>query len=206
MRYDEAEGLGVVTLIVFIAMIIVATVAAVVLFIPDSTMQQQVEENSDIIWDPCPTGFKVINVVGDRDNPNDSAGPTNRIEIIEIKIRLLAGSPAMGVTDTIIEITDGTVDANLTYVDTYSGEFNQTASTTQFTMQLLRDVAPTNDSTTSPLLTSGDVGLIFIDANAIGLNLTAQTTCEIIITPKYGIRSLESFTTPSVYDNRYVEL
>ncbi len=204
MRENEQAEMGVGTLIVFIAMIIVAAVAATVLITTAYEMQQQAEHTGDIAMRDVATGYKVINIGGDRDNPNDGAGNQSTIQILEIKVGLLAGSPAVSGTDTIIEITDGTVDVTLTYVDTSSGEYNQTASATQFTIQPLRDMAPTNDSATTALLTSGDIGLIFIDADAAGLNLATQTTCEIKIIPKHGIPTFESFTTPAVYTDRYL--
>jgi len=204
MRENEQAEMGVGTLIVFIAMIIVAAVAATVLITTAYQMQQQAEHTGDIAMLDVATGFRVLNLGGDRDNPNDAAGSTNKIEILEIKVGLLAGSPAINVSDTIIEITDGTVDVTLVYVDTSSGEYNQTASATQFTMQPLRDMAPANDTDSYAMLTSGDVGLIFIDANAAGLALYTQTTCEIKIIPKHGVPTLESFTTPAVYTDRYL--
>ena len=204
MQENERAEMGVGTLIVFIAMIIVAAVAATVLVTTAYEMQQQAEHTGDIAMRDIATGYKVINVGGDRDNPNDAAGNQTTIQILEIKVGLLAGSPAISVSDTIIEITDGTVDITLTYVDATTSEYNVTASATQFTIQPLRDMAPTNSSLTSGLMTSGDVGLIFIDANACGLSLSTQTTCEIKIIPKHGIPTLESFTTPAVYTDRYL--
>lgn len=208
MRYDEVEGMGVVTLILFIAIIIVATVAVFVLIIPASTMQKQVEHTGDIIFSPRGyyTRFKVLNVAGDRDNPNDAAGSTTRIEILEIKLGLLAGSPATNLSEAIIEITDGTLDVTLTFVDTTAGEYNVSASDTQFAVEPLRDMAPVNTSTSYAIMTAGDVAKLFIGFNAIGLNMYTATQCSIKLIPKHGVPTLVTFSAPVVYSGRYVEL
>ena len=206
MREEEEAEMGVGTLIVFIAMIIVAAVAATVLITTAFKMQQQAEHTGDIAMADVATGFKVLNVAGDRDNPNDAAGITNKLEILEIKVGLLAGSPAINVSDTIIEISDGSKDVTLVFVDTAAGEYNQSASATQFAVQPLRDMAPTNSSTSYAMMSSGDVSKLFIDANACGLSLYTQTECVIKIMPKHGIPTLESFTTPAVYTTRYLDL
>ena len=206
MREDEEAEMGVGTLIVFIAMILVAAVAATVLITTAFKMQQQAEHTGSIAMDDVATGFKVLNVAGDRDNPNDGAGTTTKIEIIEIKIGLLAGSPAINVSDTIIEISDGTKDVTLVFVDTAAGEYNVSASATQFAVQPLRDMAPVNASAGYAMMSAGDVAKLFIDANACGLTLYTQTGCSIKLIPKHGIPTLEEFTTPAVYTTRYLEL
>lgn len=206
MRYDEAEGMRVVTLIVLIAIIIVATAAGFVLFIPDSAKQQQVEHTGEIRITGPHTGFKILNVLGDRGNPNDAAGPTPRIEILEIKMGLLAGSPATNLSEMIIEISDGTRDVRLTFVDTTGGEYNVSASATQFAVQPLRDMDPVNTSTSYAIMTPGDVAKLFIDFNACGLNMYTGTQCSIKLIHKHGIPTLVTFYAPSVYVDRYVEL
>ena len=207
MKNDEEAEMGVGTLIVFIAMIIVAAVAASVLISTAFKMQQQAEHTGAITMADVATGFKVINVAGDRDNPNDVWGSTDMLEILEIKVGLLAGSPDINVSDVIIEITDGSGDVTMIFVDTgQAAEYNATASATEFTCQPLRDMAPTNDTKTYAMMTAGDVAKFIIDSNATGLRLFTQTSCNIKIIPKHGIPTLESFTTPAVYTNRYITL
>jgi len=214
MRENEKAEMGVGTLIVFIAMIIVAAVAATVLITTAYEMQQQAEHTGKIAIADVATGFKVINVAGDRDNPNDSVqggvtlGSTDMIEILEIKVGLVAGSPDINVSDVILEVSDGNADVTLTFVDTadtaenYSGK----ASATQFTVRPLRDMRPLNITTAYARMTPGDVALLYIDCNATGLRLFTQTTCSVKIIPKHGIPTLTKFTSPAVYTNRYVAL
>jgi len=208
MRENEKGEMGVGTLIVFIAMIIVAAVAATVLITTAYRMQQQAEHTGKIAISDVATGFKVINMAGDRYDPGDNwNGNAEILEVIEVKVGLLAGSPDINVSDAIIEISDGTVDVTLSHVDTgQAAEYNATASATEFTVRPLRDMRPLNVTKTYARMTSGDVALIYIDANATGMRLWTQTTCSIKIIPKHGIPTFAKFTTPAVYTKRYVTL
>jgi len=207
MRQDEEAEMGVGTLIVFIAMILVAAVAATVLITTAFKMQQQAEHTGNIALADIATGFKVINIAGTRDNPNNNYNDTSKLEIFMVKVGMLAGSPDINVSDVIIEITDGRIDTTLKWVDVGAGEnYSGKASATEYTVQPLRDMAPINDSSVWSMMTPGDVALLYIDANATGLQLTTQTTCSIKIIPKHGIPTLESCTTPSVYSGKYVTL
>lgn len=206
IRCDEVEGMGVVSLIVFIAIIIVITATAFVHIFPASTVQKQVEHTGEIGIMGDPTGFKVIDIIGDRNNPNDAAELTNKIVILEIKVGVRASSPVINLSETIIEITDGTRDVTLTFVDTSAGEYYASASATQFAAQLLRDMAPVNTLTNYTIMTPGDIIKLFIDFNACKLNKNTGTICAINIIPKYCYPTQVTFSTPSVYNDRYVEL
>jgi len=203
MQESEEAEMGVGTLIVFIAMIIVAAVAATVLITTAFEMQQQAEHTGDISLLEVSSGFKVINVAGDRYNADDWADSI--INTLEIKVGLLAGSPAINVSDVIIEITDGNSDVTLTWVDS-GAVWGAAADIDNFESQPLRDMAPTNNSKLHALMTPGDIAVFHIDCNETSLELTTQTWCQVKIIPKHGIPTLEEFTTPAVYTTRYVSL
>ena len=75
--YEREKGeMGVGTLIIFIAMIIVAAVAATVLIQTAYRLQQQAEETGNIATQDVATGFKVITIQGIRNDImyNESLG------------------------------------------------------------------------------------------------------------------------------------
>lgn len=205
MQESEEAEMGVGTLIVFIAMIIVAAVAATVLITTAFEMQQQAEHTAQIAQADIATGFKIVNVAGDRVDADAFAGNETTIQVLEIKVGLMAGSPAIKVDDVIIEISDGLVDVSMTYVHAVNN-YNSTANADEFTCEQLRDMAPTNESVTEAVMTSGDLAKFYIDVNTAGLKLSTQTTCTVKIIPKHGIPTLETFTTPPVYTTRFINL
>ena len=203
MRENEKAEMGVGTLIVFIAMIIVAAVAATVLITTAFEMQQQAEHTGEIALQDVATGFKIVNVAGDRNNADDFADSI--INTLQIKVGLLAGSPSINVSDVLIEISDGETDVTLTWVDS-GAVWGAAADVDSFESRPLRDMAPLNVTATSGLMTAGDIALFYINANETGLELTTQTTFTAKIIPKHGIPTLVEGTTPAVYDTRYVNL
>jgi len=203
MRENENAEMGVGTLIVFIAMIIVAAVAATVLISTAFQMQQQAEHTGEIALADVATGFKIVNVAGDRNNADSFADSI--INTLQIKVGLLAGSPSINVSDVLIEITDGATDVTLSWNNSY-GAWGSQADADSFESRPLRDMAPLNVTASSALMTSGDIALFYIDCNSTGLALTTQTTFSAKIIPKHGIPTLVEGTTPAVYDTRYVSL
>jgi flagellin FlaB len=190
--YKREKGeFGVGTLIIFIAMIIVAAVAATVLIQTAYVLQQQAEETGNIAIQDVATGFKVIHIGG----IVDLNGPS--VNTIEIKVGLLAGSPAIDMDDVLIEITDGSTDVTL--------KFNpNTADASNFTATILRDMPPENWD--QHVITQGDIVKIVINATAAGLNLGPQTDVTLQIIPKHGVPTYTAFMVPATLTTQYVDL
>ena len=200
---NEKAEMGVGTLIVFIAMIIVAAVAATVLISTAVEIQQQAEKTGQSSLEDVSTGFKLINIVGDRNNA-DSFGDTI-INQLKVKVSLLAGSPNINVSDIIIEINDDTTDVTLTWVDS-GAVWGAAADADSFESRPLRDMAPLNVSASTGLMTAGDVAVFYIDCNETGLSIGTQESFAIKIIPKHGIPTQAEITTPAVYETRFITL
>jgi flagellin FlaB len=190
--------MGIGTMIIFIAMVIVAAVAATLLISTASLVQQQAQETGRLAIADVSTGFKVINIQGDRLDFTSGSTLNDTISMIEVKLELESGSPAINMSQVVIEITDGTSDADLNFSDT-------DASATMFNVTNLRDPDNTFNQT-HPIVSSGGLIKVRIDAAAIGLNLKTQAHIQMKIIPKHGVPTYETFDTPSVYANRYVPL
>ncbi len=197
----EKGEMGIGTLIIFIAMIIVAAVAATVLIQTAYQLQQQAEETGNIAIQDVATGFKIIHVGGQVDL---NANPP-KLTTIEIKVGLLAGSPAIDMKNVLIELTDGTKDVTLNYtaVDIISN--GTTWGATTFTAQILRDMPPQNWQS-EKVVTQGDIVKILINATAVGLNLTPQSQVTLQIIPKHGVPTYAQFMVPATLTTKYVDL
>ncbi len=190
-RKEKGE-FGIGTLIIFIAMIIVAAVAATVLIQTAYQLQQQAEETGNVAIQDVATGFKIIHIGG-----QVSLGASPTVTTIEIKVGLLAGSPAIDMDNVIIEITDGTTDKTLNF--SASG-----ADANNFTATLLRDMPPTNWD--QHVVTQGDIIKIVIDASAAGLSLGPQTDVTLQLIPKHGVPTYAAFMVPATLTTSYVDL
>ena len=190
-RKEKGE-FGIGTLILFIAMIIVAAVAATVLIQTAYQLQQQAEETGNVAIQDVATGFKVIHIGG----IVNLTAP--KIRTIEIKVGLLAGSPSIDMNDVLIEITDGTSDVTLTFS-------NSAADSTHFTASSLRDMSPQNWND-QYVMTQGDIIKITINATAAGLNLGPQTDVTLQLIPKHGVPTYTAFMIPATLTTDYVDL
>ena len=188
----EKGEMGVGTLIVFIAMIIVAAVAATVLIQTAYQLQQQAEETGNIAIQDVATGFKIVHIGG-----KVTTGANPKVTTVEIKVGLIAGSPAIDLDNVVIEITDGSKDVTLQYGDT--------ANATYFNATVIRDMAPTNLND-DHVMTQGDIVKIIIDADAAGLNLTPQTQVTLQLIPKHGVPTYAAFMVPATLTTKYVDL
>ncbi len=194
-RKKEKGEMGIGTLIIFIAMIIVAAVAATVLIQTAYQLQQQAEETGNVAIQDVATGFKIIHI-GGQVWLKAAGGPN--ITQIEIKVGLLAGSPSIDMNDVLIEISDGKADTTLTFDET-------NADGSHFTAEKLRDMPPQN-WVNQYVMTQGDIVKIVISINHTGLNLTPQTDVTLQIIPKHGVPTYAAFMVPATLTTKYVDL
>jgi len=202
-RKKEKGEMGIGTLIIFIAMIIVAAVAATVLIQTAYQLQQQAEQTGNIAIQDVATGFKVIHIGGlvDKSTP---ASP--KIKIIEIKVGLLAGSPAIDLDNVLIEISDGKNGYTLNYTDKdVTDNTYATLAEDTFNATTLRDMSPEN-LPNDHVMSQGDIVKLVINATAVGLDLTPQTDVTLQIIPKHGVPTYVEFMVPATLTTDYVDL
>lgn len=289
---DDDADVGIGTMIVFIALILVAAVTAGVLISIALLVKQQAEETASNAVADTATSFKVINLAGDRgkdafatipiDPNSDNVGNgiiseviTNnrvtktekwkveciktekdggifsvtgsisgtqsdynitkgqytsnnneitfriydgsidfevgddfefnttsltlksKIQKLEIKLTTMTGSPAINLSNTIIEISDGYVDVSLSYKDgILDGK--------SFDVETIRDLY--GELENDLVLGDGSLVKVLIDCNAVGLNLVNGKRVAIKLIAEHGIPTYETFVTPSGYRDRYIEL
>ena len=196
-RMNERGEMGIGTLVIFIAMVLVAAVAATVLITTADELQMQAYSTGRTAREDISTGLTVVHVYGDR------AAPANTtIDLLYIKVKLQAGSDPIDLGQMVIQISDGDTMVSLKYNGT-----DDSALTDWYDATVLMDPDEHDVFEAKNVLTEGTMVTLKIYAVVDGLNLNTQqeVTCKLI--PKHGIPSLVKFTTPSVYaDEQIVEL
>ncbi|MFW6176376.1 MAG: archaellin/type IV pilin N-terminal domain-containing protein [Thermoplasmatota archaeon] len=190
-KQDEEEGaMGVGTLIVFIAMVLVAAVAASVLIDTANKLQQQAQKTGDQAIREVSTAFMVKDTFIEKNESSDEY--TN----ITMKIGLAAGAPAQNLEQTMIQIDDGTNEI----------VFNGTQLKDNAT-----EVIKQGDSEIH-IIEQGDtvkLDLNVTDSSAFDEPLNAiepQDEITIRIIPKHGTPTLETFMTPPVMQDTYIHV
>jgi flagellin FlaB len=193
-KKDKRAEMGVGTMIIFIAMVLVAAVAASVLISTANKVREQAQNTGDQAINNVASGFVIQDVTGTVDTTTVGAEYTE-ISDLTIILRLQAGSPNLNMDLVNIQFISGTVNDMLVFDDAaaaantaYLAESN-TAST---------DTWAANNH----VVQQGDM----ITVTITGLELGYTASCTIKIVPAYGSATLINFVTPSFYSTDYVNL
>ncbi len=200
-REDEEGAMGVGTLIVFIAMVLVAAVAASVLIDTANKLQQQAQKTGEQAIREVSTSFTVLDVYG-KDTETD---PDGEIEELYIKLGLAAGAPAQDLNQTVIQIKNDTFEQNLQYSSSFG---TGSADGTHYTVS--EAIIEQEGTSGYDYLEQGDKILIKIDLSAVAgggeAGIGTQENIDLEIMPKHGTPTYEMITTPPVIAHEHVDL
>ncbi|MFH0817072.1 MAG: archaellin/type IV pilin N-terminal domain-containing protein [Candidatus Micrarchaeota archaeon] len=178
-----AVGIG--TLIIFIAMVLVAAIAAAVLINVSGILQQKSMATGKEAIEQVSGNLVVIGIRG-----NTNVGMTN-IDNMNISITAAAGAGRVDLSQLVIKVGNKNNESTMTYSATAT-------STTAFTATKIRD--PSNLFTTATPVIDGS-SLIQLNTNltSTGVNLPVRTQYHIELIPERGASTVIDGVTPSSY-------
>jgi flagellin FlaB len=171
-RRDDRAEVGVGTLIVFIAMVLVAAVAAAVLINTTGTLQQRAQSTGKEATQEVSSNLKVAGVYGIRN------GTGVDIYRVKTQVELSAGALPMDLTKLIIRYTDGT--------NVYTYNYGSPG----FSPTWIRGTNNTG------VMSSGDLVELQFD---LGATLAPRTSVQLSLIPETGTPVAADFKTPSTY-------
>ncbi|MBP1910242.1 archaellin/type IV pilin N-terminal domain-containing protein [Methanolobus bombayensis] len=192
LKRNNTAQVGIGTLIIFIAMVLIAAVAASVLIQTSGTLQQQAQSTGKQATQEVSSNLVVKNIEGVRAKTSSTSMASN-ISLLKVKVGLNVGSSPVDLNQLIISITDGTNTNDLIYANndkTYGNAManfssSETAATnllyllngTQsspgangmyfFTVQKIRD-EDVSFSQANPIMNTGDLVTIYISVVSDG--------------------------------------
>jgi len=189
-REEEEGAMGVGTLIVFIAMVLVAAVAASVLISTANKLQQQAQKTGDQAIQEVSTAFAVKDVV------LQDVGTNGDYETIIIRYKLAAGAPEQDLSNTLIKVSNSNQSFSISADNTGTvNVYDESGSTSGGTILAQGYMAENTITINSP--NNGVDGL-----EPMG----TQEDMTIKIIPKHGTPTLEKFSTPPVMSDTIIEV
>lgn len=182
-RNDTAD-VGIGTLIIFIAMVLVAAVAAAVLIQTSGILQQKAQQTGKEATSEVTSNLKIMSVIGNYTGTNmtefevaieNAAGGSN-IDFKQVVINYIDS----GRTDTLNYSANATAGKNFSYVEQRSV------------------------STANQVLSPGELGIITIKPTT-GLGLRGKATIQIV--PETGTMVLKDIVAPTTWGGKtYIQL
>jgi flagellin FlaB len=210
-KKNETASIGIGAMIVFIAMVLVAGIAASVLIQTSTTLESQAMATGTQTTQEVAGGIAVYCIEGKVMSGGDIDG-------LAITVRPRAGSPNIDLNQTVILLSDGTRKVVLTYDYADTTHFNLTVGANdgnifgvkysdltneEFGILVLNDPDSSLSSRTSAVMNRGDKVNLMINATAcFGTpGLSERTDIFGYIYPEHGSSGVIAFRTPASYSD-----
>jgi len=225
---EITAAIGIGAMIVFIAMVLIAGIAASVFIQTANKLEITSMESGSQTTDEVSAGLKVVDIEGKKAtawhyNPGSgSAWSNNSITNMTLSVTPRAGSPEIDLSTTVLEISNSNIKCILSYntgepefvasvpaggvfasVDGTTNIFAQDANT--FGIIELEDADDSCDADT-PVLNRGDMVMVCVNASACFGGCAARTDVWGTLYPEGGSVALFSFQIPGLGSDTVFDL
>lgn len=194
-------------MIIFIAMILVAGIAASILIETMNSLEQQALKTGRDTMNDVSSGIKVTQINGYYNG--------SKITQIGIFIRTTAGSSEIDLSETYVTITDTSKDVILNYTSNVfsstisNGLFDTVNSSnltaTTFGILKIRDI-DSSCTSTNPIINNDDLFVLLVNTTSCFSGIGSRVNVIGNVVPDQGISGVISFTTPSALIDTIIKL
>jgi len=182
---NDTADVGIGTLIIFIAMVLVAAVAAAVLIQTSGVLQQKAQQTGKEAATEVTSNLNIVSVIGNLNTVTD------KLENLTIAIQLSSGGQNIDFQSVVIKYIDNQTTNTMNYSSNTTANLNSTI----FNYTEQRYVGSAENKVLSP----GELGIITIKpSNAMGLR--EKGLIEIV--PETGTMIMKEVVTPSTWGNK----
>jgi len=209
LKTKDVGSIGIGAMIVFIAMVLVAGIAASVLIQTSVRLETQALATGSETTAEVATGVAVFDVLG------YTVNSTEDISKIAIGIRPRAGSDSVDISQCFLELANSSIKVIMNYTTSYYAEpdgqddvFNANVfpvSASQFGVLVVED-ADNSLSSTAPVMNRGDKVYLCVNTTETHSDLDERTDVWGMVAPEEGSPGVVSFTTPASYTDNVLDL
>jgi len=214
LRKKDVGSIGIGAMIVFIAMVLVAGIAASVLIQTSTKLESQAMRTGQETTEEVSTGIAVFDIKG-------YVPASGNIDNMTITVRPRAGSADIDLAEVFLELSNTEYKIIMTYTDGGSDWNDSTTgvddvfsvdcfpvAANRFGILVLED-ADGSCTQANPVINRGDKVLLCVDTtqsfNATG-GVNERTDIWGIVCPEQGSPGVVSFTTPASYSDNIYDL
>lgn len=204
---STTAAIGIGTMIIFIAMILVAGVAATVLIQTMDSLQGQAMRTGQETLTDVSVGLKINQITGKVES--------SRISVLSFMITPLLSSSNINLSSTIISLSDTQNKVLFIYNQSSfapsvtAGLFDSintsNLSPNEFGLVVIRDL-DSSCIASSPAINDDDLVVLVINVTKGFSGIAARTTLTGTIMPEKGIPATISCTVPSIITNKIIDL
>lgn len=207
LKADDIGDMGIGAMIVFIAMVLVAGIAASVLIQTANRLEIQAMQTGQETIGEVSTGLGVTAINGYRAVGNEN------LSLMSISIQPRSGSFSIDLGQTYIEISDSDTKVVLMYDSTefhdtaeingdlYNATFYDGLASVDFGIIVMQD-ADGSLAAATPVVNQGDQVMLTVNLNTVfsgTTGLPTRTDVWGLIQPEEGAPGVFAFTTPASY-------
>lgn len=194
-------------MIIFIAMLLVAGIAASVIIQTMNSLEQQAMETGKETISDISSGLRVIRVNGYNNG--------SKITQLAIFVKTIAGSDTIDLNEAYISISDSTDQTILNYTTKcYSNSVSNglfgtvnpsNLSSSTYGIIVIRDY-DSSCSSSNPSVNDEDLVVLMINTTSCFSGIDTRTKVFGRVVPEQGIDGVIGFTTPSTFIDPILEL
>ena len=207
LRKKDIGSIGIGAMIVFIAMVLVAGIAASVLIQTSTKLEIQAMATGHETTDEVSSGIAIYDILG-------YAATGSDISKLAVMVRSRAGSDGIDLAETYVELANSTIKVILNYSSTYylkpdgqddifgASVFPDTPGSTpasQFGILVVEDADGSFTGSNGVVLNQGDKVFLCINTTGCFNNISERSDIWGMVVPEQGSPGVISFRTPASY-------
>jgi flagellin FlaB len=190
---NTGADVGIGTLIIFIAMVLVAAVAAAVLIQTSGVLQQKAQQTGKEATAEVSSNMKVTSIVGQTNSGN------SYIQLLNISVELAAGGSDIDFGKVIVKYMNETSETVLNLQT--AGSLGPTGSLFNYSEERIASGSP------NYILQRGDLAVVTLNLSAMNQSLYPRKRATLQFIPETGTMVVKDIVAPSTFsDNSMVQI